>query len=72
MNLKELIKEVKRLKLKVEDGYYKRNNYHNWNRYYSKLQGIKQTIEAVENWLKGDYVIDENSRDWNKLKKLLK
>ena len=58
--LKQLIKEVERLK--------KKSKYFHVD---LKIQGIRQTVESVENWLQGDYIIDENSKDWEKLKKLL-
>ncbi len=60
MNLKELIKEVEFI-----------NNGRRTDYAIGKLKGIRKTVEAVENWLQGDYVIDGNSKKWATLKKLL-
>ncbi len=69
MSLKELIEEVERLSNRTYD--YDADNEHN-----IKLQGIKQTVEAVEFpmdlFLNGEVMIQSEMReDWQKLKKLL-
>ena len=68
MNLKELIKDVERLKIKKE--------IHNISITSSdyKLQGIKQTVEAVNKFVTYDWYAPcgtEESKDWQKLKELL-
>jgi len=70
--LKSLIKEVERLKLKVGSDLFKSNHYSDWKEYSRKLQGIKQTVEVVDNDfdLMGEG-FDEHKEDWQTLKKLL-
>ncbi len=77
MNLKELIKEVERLKERLDDiRSYKwlipNEEKKEKDEIVSKLLGIKQTVEAVEDCfylteLKGN----GNTKDWQTLKKLL-
>jgi len=57
MNLKELIKEVERLK--------KTKNFSCW----TALQGIRQTVEALQSRV--CFVHNTGSEDWQKLKELL-
>ncbi len=58
MNLKELIRDVERL-----------NKAEQSERIFYRLQGIKQTVEAVDN-IKTLYFLEQEI-DWQKLKKLL-
>ena len=59
MNLKQLIKEVERIEEETKDHYY----------VDEKLQGIKQTVEAVDKQFGMRYLFIY--KDWQKLKKLL-
>ena len=63
MNLKQLIKEVEKLRKVATDTY---DNFY--------LKGIKQTVEAVDKDTTGvmwDNMSEEYHKDWQKLKKLL-
>ncbi len=63
MDLKKLIKEVERLnEVKDEPVAIAIRN---------KLEGIKETVEAVTKDLWGGDVPPENIKDWKKLKELL-
>ena len=69
MNLKELIKEVETLKRNEKDF----KNTLGIAVTESLLQGIKQTVEAVDIFMYNYFISkdDEDNRDWQKLKKLL-
>ncbi len=67
MNLKELIKEVERLRQEV----FEIGNSEDDKRAYlnvGKRRGIKQTVEAVDVFTLMSF---EEAKDWQKLKKLL-
>ncbi len=57
-NLKQLIKEVEKLRKVATDTY---DNFY--------LKGIKQTVEAVDKRI--DFIWDDDDEDWQTLKKLL-
>lgn len=65
MGIKKLIKEVRSLKRMEE----KESTDH----IYIKLEGIKQTVESVDQYLKGCkcYIHLKHYPDWQKLKELL-
>ena len=63
MNLKELIKEVERLQKEMKDiGSFPT---------FEKLEGIKQTVEAVHHKFKPRCIVDREYQDWQTLRELL-
>lgn len=69
MNLKELIKEIEQMQEDIkyliehfDDDYYKIKG---------KLEGIKQTVEAVDKIPFFNIMPEHDLTDWQKLKKLL-
>ncbi len=73
-NLKELLKEIKRLKIEI--GRIRKSNYYGYQ--YTdevlegKLQGIKQTVVVVDFDVKIDIMLtkdEERYELWQKIKK---
>ena len=63
MNLKDLIKEVERLNKELKEN--------ETTVIYEKLDSIKQTVEAVDDYMFEDYYEEEAIEDWQTLKNLL-
>ena len=70
MNIKQLIKEVESCQYQLKDDNISRGYT---STYANILQGIKQTVEAADDFICDDCITlpIRNRKDWQTLKKLL-